>query len=96
MEWRSVSHPTLGIPVLPNHEQLVLAYCGSLAKFAIGYWRGGSWQLQPPPGGAITHWVPLIPPKAAEHAPSGPPAAGSKVPTARYTVPAPPAPPKKR
>jgi hypothetical protein len=78
MDWRTVSHPTLGVPLLPGPEQLVLAYCASLNAFAIGYCRGGSWQVQPTPGGAISHWVALTPPAAA----------AASVQTSRYAVPA--------
>lgn len=64
MEWNATVHPKLSVPVLPPPEQLVLVYVASLRQFALGHYRGGSWQVQPPLAGAVTHWAALTPPGA--------------------------------
>lgn len=88
MDWKSVVHPTLSVPVLPPPEQVVLAYVASRNQYTVGHYRGGSWVLQPPPTGAVTHWVALSPP-GTEEAASRTATGGKELPTGRYAAPRP-------
>lgn len=65
MEWNAVVHPRLSVPVLPPAGQTVLVFVASLRQFAIGQHRGGTWQVQPPLAGTVTHWAVLTPPGAS-------------------------------
>lgn len=62
MEWNATVHPKLSVPVFPPFEQLVVVYVASQRQFAVGYYRGGTWQCQPPLTGPVTHWAVLTPP----------------------------------
>jgi hypothetical protein len=64
MEWNAVVHPRLSVPVLPPTEQVVLVFVASLRQFAVGQYRGGTWHVQPPLAGTVTHWAVLTPPGA--------------------------------
>ena len=89
MEWNATIHPKLSVPVLPPFEQLVVVYVASQRQFAVGHYRSGTWQVQPPVTGTVTHWAVLSPPGAP--APST--ATGTvrrEVPPPRSAVPKPP------
>lgn len=87
MEWVPIAQPHLSQPVLPSRDQLVLAYAASRNTFGIGYYRAGSWQLQPPVSGPVTHWCALAPPAPA--APSPKPMAHLRETTSYRPIPGP-------
>lgn len=86
MQWTSVLHPTLNVPQHPAPDQLAVTYCAGSRQYAIGYWRGGTWLVQPPLSGTVTHWMALTPPAVTPVPPQG----AKKDPTKSYSVPPPP------
>jgi hypothetical protein len=89
MDWNATIHPRLSVSVLPAPEQLVIVFVATQRQFAIGYYRGGTWQVQPTLSGTVTHWAVLTPPGAPS--PSTSTATVKRDVTAtRSTVPKPP------
>ena len=89
MDWNATVHPKLSVPVLPPPEQLVVVYVATQRQFAVGYYKGGTWQVQPTLSGTVTHWAVLSPPGTPVPATTSS-AIRRDVAPVRHTVPKPP------